>query len=357
MALRAVPDHPKFYRLKTILHLNRGCALGYLEGVWHFCARFTPQGNIGKYSDEEIEAWLEWDGEAGALVRALQEAKWLDENPECRLIVHDWTEYADESVHTELARRCLPFIDGRAPKSGRLNKDERERYNGWLSEQGSEPRRPGRPAETQPKPSGKPDEISRNPAVNQTKSAEKPKPVPVPVPEPVPEPEPAAAAIVTIVEQSVTEPTEAAADREVLASFPESRRLIEREFPGTDSAMVARIVQTACRGKPGATDRDVFALLIRTHKGKEQRSAALWLKTIPAYLAAEQDVSDRPPPVCPECGGYGKILGPEFNGLPNDAWIDLPETRTHVACPRCRGDTLRKPAEAEVAELARARGA
>jgi hypothetical protein len=66
MALRAVPDHPKFYRLKTILHLNRGSALGYLEGTWHFCARFTPQGNIGKYSDEEIEAWLEWDGEPGA---------------------------------------------------------------------------------------------------------------------------------------------------------------------------------------------------------------------------------------------------------------------------------------------------
>ena len=127
MALRIVSQHPKFFRLMKLLDLPAYAALGLLESLWHFCARFSPNGAVGKFSDDEIAAGIGWDREPDALVRALVESRWLDEDedPEFRLIVHDWSTYADEIVHCELAR-VQPFCDGTAPKSGRLNGDERE---------------------------------------------------------------------------------------------------------------------------------------------------------------------------------------------------------------------------------------
>src|SRR6185437_13341159 len=108
MALRAVPDHPKFADFKRRLGLTKGCALGYLECIWHFTGRFTPAGNIGKYQDSAIEAWVEWNGEPGQLVAALIESGWAHghDNPDFRVVIHDWSEHADDIVNTVLARRC-----------------------------------------------------------------------------------------------------------------------------------------------------------------------------------------------------------------------------------------------------------
>jgi hypothetical protein len=110
MALRAVIDHPKFARLKNILKLNKACTLGYLEGLWHFCGRYTPNGNIGKYSAEDIEAWLEWDGEDGALIAAMVKAKWIDDCPVNGLIVHDWHKHADDATRLALKRAKQEFV-------------------------------------------------------------------------------------------------------------------------------------------------------------------------------------------------------------------------------------------------------
>jgi hypothetical protein len=109
MALRAVPDHPKFAEFKSVLRLPRGEALGWLECIWHFTVRFTPQGNIGKYSDAAIEAWCEWGGEPGALIAALIQSGWLDEDPGCRLLVHDWATHADKATKNALSRAKLSF--------------------------------------------------------------------------------------------------------------------------------------------------------------------------------------------------------------------------------------------------------
>lgn len=109
MALRAVPDHPKFAELKAILHQPKGAVLGWLEAVWHFTGRFTPQGNIGKYSDTAIESWVEWDGIPGALIASLLQAGWIDVDPVHRLLVHDWDAHADKATKNALGRAKLPF--------------------------------------------------------------------------------------------------------------------------------------------------------------------------------------------------------------------------------------------------------
>lgn len=109
MALRAVPDHPKFADLKARLKVPKYRAAGLLEMVWHFAGRYTPQGNIGKYPDHAIEAWVEWDGKPGALMQALVDAHWLDRDPVHRLLVHDWAQHADKATKNALNRAKLPF--------------------------------------------------------------------------------------------------------------------------------------------------------------------------------------------------------------------------------------------------------
>lgn len=109
MALRAVPDHPKFAELKAILRQPKGPTAGWLEMMWHFTGRFTPQGNIGKYTDQAIESWVEWDGEPGKLIEAFIQAKWIDRDPVHRLLVHDWHQHADKATKNALMRAGMPF--------------------------------------------------------------------------------------------------------------------------------------------------------------------------------------------------------------------------------------------------------
>ena len=110
MALRAVPEHPKFFELKAILKIPKFQALGILEGIWHFTGKFAPQGNIGKFNDRAIESWVEWDGEAGTLIAALVESGWLDSSEEHRLVVHDWRDHADQTTRKQLGRTKKAFV-------------------------------------------------------------------------------------------------------------------------------------------------------------------------------------------------------------------------------------------------------
>jgi hypothetical protein len=143
----------------------------------------------------------------------------------------------------------------------------------------------------------------------------------------------------TIVEQPETEPPAAAAA--AAQKFPQAAKLIAQSFPGTDAAMVARIAQAARRHKPDATDAELLDALIRTFR-REQRSAGLWEKTVSADFAARAGPANgHAPPgtaaaVCPECGGSGKILNPECDRTSGNAWLDWPEERIWLPCPRCR---------------------
>ncbi|MCU1328405.1 MAG: hypothetical protein JWN34_3775 [Bryobacterales bacterium] len=123
MALRAVPDHPKFSHLKSLLGTTKGATIGYLECVWHFAGRFTPQGNIGKYTDLAIESWVEWDGAAGELVEAMIESGWLDRDGKHGLLVHDWATHADKATKQALTRAKLDFCVPTVHTPGAQNVD------------------------------------------------------------------------------------------------------------------------------------------------------------------------------------------------------------------------------------------
>lgn len=126
MALRAVADHPKLARLKGILGCGRGEAMGYLEALWHFAAKFTPRGNIGKYLAADVEAWIEWGGPTGTLMAAMRDSGWLDVHSEHGLVIHDWYQHADDAVDMKLARSAQFYATGETPRMNRLGRDEKE---------------------------------------------------------------------------------------------------------------------------------------------------------------------------------------------------------------------------------------
>jgi hypothetical protein len=91
--------------LMRVLQVPQYAAVGILESVWHLTAREATQGNIGRLSDEDIAAWLDWQREPAELIDALVTAGWLDRCPEHRLVVHDWAEHADDATKKAMARQ------------------------------------------------------------------------------------------------------------------------------------------------------------------------------------------------------------------------------------------------------------
>ena len=109
---RGTPEHPKTLALMEELGVSKPTAVGLLELLWHFTARFAPRGDIGRFGNRAISSAVGWDGDPDALIAALVKCRWLDEDKEHRLIVHDWSEHADSAVRMWLARRGLEFVDG-----------------------------------------------------------------------------------------------------------------------------------------------------------------------------------------------------------------------------------------------------
>ncbi len=110
---RGTPDHPKTVALMRALACPKPMAVGVLELLWHFTARYAPQGDVGRWSDEDIASAVCWSGDASALVRALVVSGWLDENQTHRLVVHDWHDHADDAAKKHVQRNNLQFVTDR----------------------------------------------------------------------------------------------------------------------------------------------------------------------------------------------------------------------------------------------------
>ena len=135
---RGTPRHPKMLRLLQALDLSprhKATAVGHLELLWHFTAEFSPQGDIGRYGDDQIEGACEWYGRRGRLIQALTTSGWVDISDKYRLIVHDWKDHADESVRKRLTRGGLWFVEVTSKVTGhRQNKVSSVPDNGSLPE-------------------------------------------------------------------------------------------------------------------------------------------------------------------------------------------------------------------------------
>ena len=106
---RGTPDHPKTLRLMDALKLRRREAVGILELLWHWTAKFAPAGDIGKYSDRDIARAVDWDGDGSDLVNALVMSGFVDRCGKNRVVVHNWQRHADDGVKKYIARNKLSF--------------------------------------------------------------------------------------------------------------------------------------------------------------------------------------------------------------------------------------------------------
>ncbi len=127
---RGTPRHPKIERLAEFLEIELYAAGGLLEFLWHFAAEFAPSGNIGKHTNRAIARAVCWRGDEFQLIEALLTCGWIDKKDE-QIVIHDWHEHADDSVHMKLARAREYFFDGSAPRLNRLPRKEREDAEGF----------------------------------------------------------------------------------------------------------------------------------------------------------------------------------------------------------------------------------
>ena len=98
--------------------MPRCYTVGVLECLWIFTQTNARSGELGRFSADEIAAWLEWPGEPGELIKALVETGWLDRDGD-QLAVHDWATHmptwlkgvnARQPVEPSCTPSCTPSV-------------------------------------------------------------------------------------------------------------------------------------------------------------------------------------------------------------------------------------------------------
>lgn len=108
---RGTIEHPKTAALADSLGVELLTAVGLLEALWHFTAKYARLGDVGKFTDQAIADGVHWRGNADDLMRALLSCRFVDEDPTHRLLIHDWADHADGSVRKALKRADEGFAE------------------------------------------------------------------------------------------------------------------------------------------------------------------------------------------------------------------------------------------------------
>lgn len=158
MAKRGALTHRKIRRLAKILGIDPCDALGVFEALLHVTAEQAYRGDIGRMSNADIAEEMFTSRDPDALMEAFLDAGLLEHHEQYRLVVHDWSDHADDATRKKLSRNGEKFWNGDPPYK--------------------------------PKGGTSPDDVATCPDVSgQGVDMEcLPVPEPVPVPEPLPEP-------------------------------------------------------------------------------------------------------------------------------------------------------------------------
>lgn len=101
----------KFKKLKRRLNLREWETIGVLEAIWKLTRTSCPAGDIGKFSNEDIAAAIEWSGDADELIGCLVACGWIDEDEEFRLIIHDWSDHVPTYLKGNFAKHNKQFAN------------------------------------------------------------------------------------------------------------------------------------------------------------------------------------------------------------------------------------------------------
>ena len=173
---RGTQEHPKMLMLQAKLGLTKWQAVGLLESLWAWTARYAIQGDVGKWPDEVIALGIDWRDAPDRLIKALVTSRWLDRvDGAARLVIHDLADHADNTWRQCLVDAGLTWWDGSS-----VRKTQRGR--------------PTRVSNTSPgilqRNSSKTTKEFQNNSILTPQPEPEPEPQPEPEPEPQPEPEP-----------------------------------------------------------------------------------------------------------------------------------------------------------------------
>jgi hypothetical protein len=77
---------------------------GHLHFLWWWCMDYALDGDLSKYTNQQIADASEWDADATEYVNALVESGFLDRT-EIGCKIHDWLDFCGTLVKKRLARK------------------------------------------------------------------------------------------------------------------------------------------------------------------------------------------------------------------------------------------------------------
>jgi len=115
MAKRGTLDHQKTFELATALGIPECYALGVLDGLWEWTAKYRPHGDLAGVSPAFVARAIHYPGDGEQLFQILIKVRYLDKLSSGQLLIHDWPEHAENSVHKYLKDHGEVFADGTPP--------------------------------------------------------------------------------------------------------------------------------------------------------------------------------------------------------------------------------------------------
>jgi hypothetical protein len=119
---REAPSKLKFKRLKTRLRMPWWQVVGILESLWHVTVINAPDGAVGRFSNGDIAALIEYEGDPDELIAALVDSEWLDRSDEFRLVVHDWVDHCPTYLKGAFAKHKKTFASAGAKQAPEIAK-------------------------------------------------------------------------------------------------------------------------------------------------------------------------------------------------------------------------------------------
>lgn len=105
---QSLRNHPKVKKAARIAGINEFEMIGRLHCLWWWALDYAPDGNLTNYSDDDIEAAVDWQGQPGLFARALIDCGFnghgglINVTQDSREI-HDWFDYAGKLLERRAA--------------------------------------------------------------------------------------------------------------------------------------------------------------------------------------------------------------------------------------------------------------
>jgi hypothetical protein len=135
---QSLGKHPKTKKAAHLLGISAPQLIGHLMYLWWWAIDYAPGGDVTDYDASDLALAAEWQGDPEQFVAALMDCRYgdragfLERDPDGRVLIHDWWEYAGklvqrrrEDAERKMAERRKPVPDvpsiNSAPVQGMSN--------------------------------------------------------------------------------------------------------------------------------------------------------------------------------------------------------------------------------------------